>query len=165
MIPKEALQVMKSRYDESSNISTCVKMEVNELIAAYEQVQAELTEANDLYEIAEEGRVHFMDKLAEAQAKLGGCKSLATLERENLLERNIDLISERKKYQAEGKKLKTQLADAQSDLVNATGVAANRLCHIKSLEREVKELSAENKRLARLIGAGDVDTREAKSIW
>lgn len=72
-----------------------VREQINELIAAYEQAQAELAEekkeceqyaweyaasekdsidlrtqldeTNDLYEIAEEGRTHFMEQLAEAQ--------------------------------------------------------------------------------------------------
>ena len=72
---------------------------IKELIAAYEQAQAELTEANDLYEIADEGMNNCSKQLAEAQAELD----------------TSQLLRDRERYRKENIDLRAQLAEAQAD--------------------------------------------------
>ena len=196
MITKERLQEIKGSIVHDRKYKAVIDWDaeglvdelfdfIDELIAAYEQAQAEFADAT-VEKIALEHALAYIDaeykeqlatseaeldtsqllrdreryrkenidlraQLEETQYKLRSCKSLAKPERENLLERNTDLISERKKAQDEADSavqsmvnLRKQLAEAEErdDAMDIIGVADKRT--IADLRKEVKRLKATN---------------------
>ena len=155
---KEGPWILKGYEEWTNQEDADTEAVIKELVAAYEQAWAELAYVEKAWKktIAERDKLHnekidLRAQLEETQYKLRSCKSLAKLERENLLERNTDLISERKKAQDEADSavqsmvnLRKQLAEAEErdDAMDIIGVADKRT--IADLRKEVKRLKATN---------------------
>ena len=124
----------------------------------HEETMAEFEEHDDIWEIADELIAAYENQsellqlalgntdklnatLEETQYKLKSCKSLAKLERENLLERNTDLISERKKTQDEADSIAQSMVNLRNQLDASHAVNDVYRNMVKVLELTIELLS------------------------
>jgi len=105
-----------------------------ELITAYEN-------QGELLQLALGNVDKLNEELGWVQYELKSCKSLAKLERENLLERNTDLISERKKSQDEADSIAQSMVNLRNQLDASHAVNDVYRNMVKVLELTIELLS------------------------
>ena len=124
-------------YPDAPNLSWIVEY-VPLLITAYEN-------QGELLQLALGNTDKLNATLEDVQYKLRSCKSLAKLERENLLERNTDLISERKKSQDEADSIAQSMVNLrnQLDASHAVNDVYKNMMKVSELTIELLEVDGE----------------------